>query len=278
MGATGCCSACAVPGAPPPGGPGYGGGPDAAPGPGPLRAGPPPPPYPGPRPGPLPRLASPVGLGRAVAALLVLVVLTDVFALFAETTMYGVADKAIDGGVGALSRHEADRADSLQFVSGIVQTVALLACAVLFLVWFHRVRSNAEVFRSDGHRLRRGWSIWGWMVPVVNLWFPKQIADDVWAASLPYRPDGSPVHAPRTVVNWWWGLWIATLLLGRGSGRMYDRAETFEEIRLATGVLMVADVVDIAAAVLALLFVRRLTALQDAKAHQGPVPPVAVTV
>ncbi|MBC2878745.1 DUF4328 domain-containing protein [Streptomyces sp. TYQ1024] len=228
-------------------------------------------------PGPVPRLASPVGLGRAVAALLGLCVLTDVLALFAGTNMYGVADKAIGEGVGTLSDREVDRADLLQFVSGATQTAALLACAVVFLVWFHRVRSNAEAFRPDGHRMSRGWSIGGWFVPVVNLWFPKKIANDVWAASLPYQPDGSPVRAPRTVMNWWWGLWIATLVLGRAGGRMYARADSFEEIRRATGVLIAADAVDIVAAVLAFLFVRRLTALQDAKAHQGPVLPVAVT-
>ncbi|MER5783955.1 DUF4328 domain-containing protein [Streptomyces mobaraensis] len=277
MGATGCCSACAVPGAAPAGGPGHGGGPGATPPAGPLPGGPVP--YPGVPPVPpvLPRLASPIGLARAVAALLGLCVLTDVFALFAGATMYGVADKAVDGGVGALSEDEADRADLLQAVAGTTQTVALLACAVLFLIWFHRVRSNAEVFRPGGHRMDRGWSIGAWFVPVVNFWFPKKIANDVWAASLPHRPDGSPVRAPRTVMNWWWGLWIATLVLGRGGGRMYARAETFEEIRRATGVLFVADAVDIAAAVLAFLFVHRLTALQDAKAHQGPVLPVAVT-
>ncbi|MBZ4321623.1 DUF4328 domain-containing protein [Streptomyces sp. SCA2-4] len=219
----------------------------------------------------MPRLASPVGLGRAVAVLLGLCALTDVFSLFAGATMYGVTTRGIDGAEGPGFVRDADRADLLQFVSGIVQTVALVACGVLFVIWFHRVRSNAEVFRPGGHRVRRGWSIGAWFTPVVNLWFPKKIANDVWAASLPHQPDGSPVRAPRTVMNWWWGLWIATLCLGRGGGRMYARAETFEEIRRATGVLMVADVVDIAAAVLAFLFVRRLTALQDAKAHQGPV-------
>ncbi|MGK5637698.1 DUF4328 domain-containing protein [Streptomyces sp. URMC 126] len=270
MEGTGRCHACAFPGGPPAGVFGNG----AAPGAGPLLTGPPPlpvPPY-----VPMPRLASPVGLGRAVAALLGLCVLADVFSLFAGTTMYGVTTRMIDEGAGALSEDEIDRADLLQFVAGAVQTVALIACAVLFLVWFHRVRVNAEVFRPDGHRMGRGWSIGGWFVPVANLWFPKKVANDVWAASLPHEPDGSPRRAPRTLMNWWWGLWIATLILGRGGGRMYARADTPEELRRAVDVLIVADVVDIAAAVLAFLFVRRLTALQDEKAHQGPVLAPAV--
>ncbi|MBH1937761.1 DUF4328 domain-containing protein [Streptomyces sp. AV19] len=222
---------------------------------------------------PAPRLASPQGLSRAVVVLLGVCALTDVFSLFAGATMFGVSTDVIDNGVDSVAQSDLDRSDLLQAAAGFLQTLALLATAVVFVVWFHRVRTNAEVFRPDGHRMRRGWTIWGWITPVVNLWFPKKLADDVWAASLPYEPDGSLRRASRAVMGWWWGLWLATLALGRAGGRMYFKAETFEEIRTATGVLLVADVVDIVAAVVAALFVLRLTALQNEKAYQGPMIP-----
>ncbi len=51
---------------------------------------------------------------------------------------------------------------------------------------------------------------------------------------------------------------------------MYDRAETAEEIRHAAGLTAVSCLLDIVAAVLAILFVRRLTAMQHSKALCGP--------
>ena len=54
----------------------------------------------------------------------------------------------------------------------------------LFVVCFYRARINAERY---GYRQRRarGWAIWGWIVPIVNLWFPFQIMGDIWRAGLP---------------------------------------------------------------------------------------------
>ena len=53
---------------------------------------------------------------------------------------------------------------------------------VMFVVWFYRARVNAE-----GHgwpqRWSPGWAIAGWLVPVVNFWFPFQIMADIWRAT-----------------------------------------------------------------------------------------------
>ncbi|WP_372411405.1 DUF4328 domain-containing protein [Streptomyces luteireticuli] len=272
MSESGLCVACEAGG--------VAGAPPAAPQPYPY-AQPAPPAHAAPPYAPAPRLpahlASPEGLARAAVVLLGVCALTDVLSLFAGYTMLGVANRMVDN-PGFVTQDEVDRADLLEAGSGLVQTLALLASAVVFVIWFRRVRINAEVFRPDGHRMRRGWAVWAWITPAVCLWFPKKMANDVWAASLPYGPDGSPRRAPRTVMNWWWGLWIATLVLGRASGRMYIRAESPEEIRQAVVALMVSDVLDIVAAVVAVLFVRRLTALQHEKAHQGPVAPYQAPV
>ncbi|MCC3767759.1 DUF4328 domain-containing protein [Streptomyces sp. UNOC14_S4] len=201
--------------------------------------------------------------------------MADVFSLVANAITFKLMNEAIDDGPDSMPHDQVQWADRLQAISAPAQLVMLLAAAVAFLVWFHQVRTNAEVFRPGGHRMRRGWTVWGWFVPVVSLWFPKKIANDIWTASLPYGPDGSPRHAPRTVMNWWWGLWIATLVVGRVGGQLDAKAWTLEQLRFSSGVLFVADAVDIAAAVLAVLFVRRLTALQHEKVQQGPVPVAA---
>ncbi|PNE30816.1 hypothetical protein AF335_28510 [Streptomyces eurocidicus] len=231
-----------------------------------------------PAPAPGAYLSSPRGLAFATVALLAVCAVVDVVSLYSGFTMLGLINQVLAGGIESVSMSDLDRADALQSAVTVAQLAANLAAAVLFVLWFRRVRVNAEVFSPGGHRMSRGWSIGGWFVPVVNLWFPKKIANDIWDASLPYTPDGVPREVSRAGLNAWWGLWIATTFLGWIGERLYGVAQKFESIRAATGVLIVADIADIAAAVLAGLFVLKLTALQGERAAQGPVPPAAVAV
>jgi len=62
--------------------------------------------------------------------------------------------------------------------------ITIAGLSILFAVWFYRARINAE---RHGYRQRhaRGWAFWGWIVPIVNLWFPFQIMGDIWRAGLP---------------------------------------------------------------------------------------------
>ncbi|NEA62379.1 DUF4328 domain-containing protein [Streptomyces sp. SID12488] len=217
-------------------------------------------------------LRSPVGLGKAVAVLLGVVLASDLFAVYAGINMYDTMGSLADDGLGyggynALMRR-ADHADTLYAAAGVAQTVTFVATVVFYLVWFLRVRVNAEVFNPFGHSMKRAWAGWGWFVPVVSLWFPRRIMLDIWDASTP-----ADARASHALVNAWWTLWLVALLTNRLGSSGYDRADTAEEIQYATGQVLFSDAVDIVAAVLAILVVLRLTRMQHERALHGPVPP-----
>lgn len=213
-------------------------------------------------------LRSPVGLGKAVVVLLGLVVAADLFAIWADVKMYDVTGTIADGGVGDAVQRDADHADSVMAAAGYVQSATLLAAIVVYLVWFHRVRINAEVFNPFGHREGRGSAVWGWFVPVLNLWRPRRVMLDIWDAS-----GRANSGTPHGLVNAWWTLWIIDLVADRAGFVAYRKAGTAREIHAAASQLMIADVLDIVAAVLAVLVVLRLTRMQNEKALRGPVPP-----
>ncbi|MFJ2257643.1 DUF4328 domain-containing protein [Streptomyces sp. NPDC087844] len=208
-------------------------------------------------------LRSPVGLGKAAAVAVGVAAVTDLFAVWAGLLTYDVADRLAGDGFGAVVATEVDRADVTYTVAGIVQTVAFVVATVLFLVWFQRARVNAEVFDPFGHRMKRGWTCWSWFVPVVNLWFPRRIMEDVWEAS---SPAGRASHG---LVNAWWTLWIVALVADRVGATSYRLAETPEEIRDAAGHVVFADAAHLVAGVLAVLVILRLTRMQDEKARGG---------
>ncbi|MFJ2215793.1 DUF4328 domain-containing protein [Streptomyces sp. NPDC087864] len=218
-----------------------------------------------------PRLASPVGLGKALVALFCAVIATDLFALLAGARVHGLTTDIINEDFDAFTDEDLDRADLLYSASGVAQVAAVVATAVVFLVWFHRVRRNADVFDPSAHRMSAGWAIGGWFVPFANFLLPRRVAGDIWAASTLPGPDGGAPRVSYALVNAWWTAWVCTLVLGRYASRVYDTAEEAEEIRQAAAVLFAVDLLDIVAAVLALLFVRKLTRMQHARATGAPV-------
>ncbi|MFF8288213.1 DUF4328 domain-containing protein [Streptomyces sp. NPDC016309] len=221
-----------------------------------------------------PLLRSPVGLGHAVVTLLCAVIAADLFAVFADLRLYGfMSDVAAGGWDGAEVR--AERADLLMTTAGRAQVLTLVATAVVFVVWLHRVRVNAAVLAPGIPTSGAGWAIGGWFVPVVNLWMPRRIVRESWRASgrAPYG-----VHAdeePATVVNVWWALWLLTVFVGRAAAMAYDKADSPERLVAAARLMVAADSLSVAAAVCAVLVVRRLTAMQHTKALGVPVPVVA---
>nr|WSY52326.1 DUF4328 domain-containing protein [Streptomyces sp. NBC_00886] len=228
--------------------------------------------FPTPAPRPAPFLRSPVGLGRAAAALLGLVIAVDLFAVYADLALYDVTGDLMDGATGSAVGRRLDDAESLNSLAGGVQSGSLIACVIVYLCWFVRVRANAGVFDPGEQSMKPWWAVGGWFVPFVNFWYPRRITVDIWDAS---RPVGSARRSP-VLINIWWTLWILSLLVDQLGGTQYGKADAHYEIHSAAYQLMISDDLDIAAAALAILVVLRLTRMQREKALAGPGVPVAV--
>ncbi|QWQ41597.1 DUF4328 domain-containing protein [Streptomyces sp. YPW6] len=215
---------------------------------------------------------SPVGLARAVTALLGVVIAADLFAIGTGLHMRGLWQGLVKDGSMDIYGRDGDTAETLYGVAALSQGVALLATAVVFIVWFHRTRRNAEVFDPSVQRMGPGWAVGGWFVPIANFWFPYRVASGVWEASAQTRADGGWREVPRTPLNLWWAAWVASLLFTRATGRLWERAEDPEAIVQAAGLVAASDALDIVAAVLAVLYVRAVTRMQVERALRGQAP------
>ncbi|MEU2432823.1 DUF4328 domain-containing protein [Streptomyces sp. NPDC007861] len=200
------------------------------------------------------------GLGAAVVVLLGLVIAADVFAVVVGARLYALWSAE------ALDQETFSRWEGLYNWSDVATMDTFLLCGVVFLVWFHRARINAEAFAPGAHRMTPAWAVWSWIVPVVNLWIPRLIALDIWSASTPGDRTGPAPRRSNRLVNAWWTLWIAGMVPTFMATMTYARAVEADETREAIGLTLVSALFDIAAAVLAIVFVRRLTAMQHRKA------------
>ncbi|MGW8885089.1 DUF4328 domain-containing protein [Streptomyces sp. NPDC055749] len=215
------------------------------------------------------QLRSPAGLAKAVVILLGLVIATDVLAIAAGLNVRSLLGDAIADDFASFDEAAADSADRLYFMSGSFQVMAMLATAVVFIIWFHRVRMNAEVFDASAQPMKPGWTIGAWFIPIANLWLPRRIAGGIWTASAQTNTDGSWRTVSHAPINLWWGVWVFSLLFSRYTAKQYEQAELPQEIMDAAGLVVLSDALDIVAAVLAILFVRKLTRMQGERAALG---------
>ncbi|MFC4606628.1 DUF4328 domain-containing protein [Streptomyces maoxianensis] len=213
-------------------------------------------------------LRSPVGLSYAVVGLLGFAVAADVFSLFTAVRLSSLTATVRDGGFEAYLDEDLKQADALMGVAGGLQVIALVATAILFITWFRRVRGNAGIFAPDLQQRGPGWAIGGWFVPIGNMFIPRGIAANIWAASR-QDPYGTGKQEPHTVINIWWIAWLAAHLLTQVAGSQYESSRTPDAYKAAATALIVAYLVDIVAALLAILVVRRLTRMQYTKAMRG---------
>ena len=77
-----------------------------------------------------------------------------------------------------------------------------LGAQVLFMIWLYRAATVAQRVGLPARRATM-WAWLGFLVPVVNLWFPYQVAADA-------TPAGDPA---RRRVTWWWTCWIAQMFI-----------------------------------------------------------------
>ncbi|MEV7560897.1 DUF4328 domain-containing protein [Streptomyces sp. NPDC089795] len=130
--------------------------------------------------------------------------------------------------------------------------VLQVSCWIAFLVWFFRVRSNAEVLAPGSHKYPVGFAIGAWAIPLAMWWLPRRIALDV------RRAGGPPRDA--WLINAWWFVW---LLDGPFSVAFHYLVLGHFDYRNP-----VDQCLNILSAILAIVVVRRITAAQPA----GPLP------
>ncbi|WP_327692663.1 DUF4328 domain-containing protein [Streptomyces sp. NBC_00459] len=146
------------------------------------------------------------------------------------------------------------------FISMIFLYVMTLA-TVLFLAWLARSRHNAQELSPQAPVPSRGWMIGAWFIPVVNLFVPRRFVLDIGRASSPSWEQ----KRDTTLVNLWWGAWTTHALVLVVAQQAAPGSMTL---------LVAAEALMIAAAVLLAFVIERITALQSAAlSTTAPVAP-----
>lgn len=87
--------------------------------------------------------------------------------------------------------------------------IAMIAAWIFSSLWLNGLYKVAEDTNPAAMRLKRPWIFWGWIVPVVSLWFPKLLIEDL----LKFRnSEQSNVLLGRETLTWWL-TWVGFALI-----------------------------------------------------------------
>ena len=165
--------------------------------------------------------------GKAKWARGVLMLLAAVLIVrsLAYVNMIGVMRRVIrDGNV---SEEMLLDTDNLMGLADLAMFVVIVVAVVLFAVWFRAAYRNLRAM-GEKQRFRQGWAVWGWLVPIVCFWKPKQLINDIRVAAQ-RRDPATAVTAAR--MDYFWLLVVATWVLGGIPTNMYESAVTAGEMR-----------------------------------------------
>ncbi|MET7520169.1 DUF4328 domain-containing protein [Streptomyces sp. NPDC005480] len=138
------------------------------------------------------------------------------------------------------------------------------AAGIAVVVWLWRARINSErMGGAAAHRRARGWVAGCWMAPVANLWIPYQVVSDVWRASAPRR------SVPATLVSAWWALFVvANVVIKPIQWRVSQNFDSEHQVLTNANLSTLLTALYVAAGLLLLLIVRRVTTWQTSE-HVG---------
>lgn len=166
----------------------------------------------------------------------------------------------------------------------LLQVLVFIATAVAFVMWMHRAYRNLPALGAQSLETTPGWAIGYFFIPFANLVKPFQAIREIWHASKPGSETNenfggvSARGGTPALVGWWWAFWIIANISGRVSDRI-DTDGTIESMLLGTWANIASDGLFVVAAVLAILVVKRIDYMQEARfremgAHpDGPPPP-----
>jgi hypothetical protein len=176
---------------------------------------------------------------------------------------------------GAWEGEDPIRPDRLEWFAFTAPMVLVFAAAIPFIVWFHRARANADVMAPGPHNLGKGLAIGGWFIPLAMAVIPLIVTYDTWkAGAAASSAEAGPSRPPHVLLwGWWLTFWAGFMLSGRmlttgvyasdvQSGEA-TAAEFFDAAQRSCVFGVVSGLCTLVSAVLAILVVRRITAMQS---------------
>lgn len=215
-------------------------------------------------------------LARLVIGLLALDVLLAWGAIMGVATYvvrvwHGLAGEVLP--TGTLAQHVSDL-EILRALQGLVW----LATAAAFLAWVHRAYRNLEILGVPDLGYSPRWAVGAFIVPILNLVHPLRVLRELWKGSDAGGP-GEARPYERATPAWllaWWLAFLTSVAADPGMLRLFAGAGPALHLGGGAQRVVIGALLEIAAGVLAIMIVSRITRGQEERLRRsarsaGPV-------
>lgn len=216
-----------------------------------------------------PKIAEPLrDRARFAIIFLGLVGVAALASLWADLNQLDTIDRLING--ERVTRAEAAESDDRVGTTAIIYLLALILSVITYLLWYSRAYRNTIAMGVTRPRYGTRWAVWYWFIPIVSLFRPKQVMNDIWRGSDPDLPNpigGVSERPVNPLIHWWWAFWILSLFIGNYATRVTfsPKLLTPEELRSEAVAYVVTDIADIVTVPLAIAVVVVITRRQEAR-------------
>ena len=189
-------------------------------------------------------------------------VLCAVFKILFSVMMIALPDVQMD----------LDKGEQLHIGLALIGLVAILeillrvATIVFFLIWEYRAFNNLSALQARNLEFSPGWAVGWWFIPFANLVKPFQVIRELWNESDSDFDEetGFLSTSPGTpeIVGFWWAAFLLFSISARIVDKLVD-SNSGDPSAAFPVVLIVASLLQIAAAGLALVIVKNITQRQE---------------
>ncbi len=206
---------------------------------------------------------SPRLLAKIATAALLLYGVCLAVAIWVGAVGYHVTGQALAGEKPSqdLILRMIERADSVKTIA----VLAMIANAVAFSFWVHRVARNAQSFKGP-LSASPGMAVGCFFIPILNLWRPYQVISEIWRASeadgpRPVLLSNAP-GAPMWILLWWLS-WIISGFIVRFATVNTTFQPSMESLHSTMLWILIGAVLEAVALALAVSLVWSITRRQE---------------
>jgi hypothetical protein len=110
----------------------------------------------------------------------------------------------------------------------VIIPITMISSWVITSLWLKKLHLAATAINPTAMRLKRPWVFWSWIVPVVSLWFPKGIVEDLLKAN---GSDEAKSLIGKDTLTWWL-TWVGFALVNNvGIVSAFDAPDGYVPIR-----------------------------------------------
>lgn len=168
--------------------------------------------------------------------------------------------------------------DARQQLFAYAQLGLGIANAVVFLMWTRALTRRLIALGVTNMQYAPRWSVWGFIIPILNLFRPYQVMSELWKASevVPGPDDPWIKKATPTIVY----VWFAVLVVDNLAGRLASRTSfgTVDQILQAAWLTVLFDALGVVTAVVALRLVSEIDErlrVSETRLTEAPAPAAA---